>query len=244
MKGLIIVLCGIFVISLNAQTTDYEQFKGKPINASVIVEMPILSFKSYNITDRESCIEWYDGALKQPPTSPKSNRDLLYLLHTAKNKKALKELVTHPSLIEQYEIKRKKNFTKNHFQPIHQLCLDKKDVVFCILKYSEIKDGKQIAIKSMQKASLKRKDGHHKLITHEDDLLDIEYMVRHLSSEAMKQLLGGEDISNPAIAELRESCSRGTAYNSRINITQLAASIREMKTAKPELWKNLTKTTH
>ncbi len=240
MKGLIIVLCGIFVLNLNAQTTDYEQFKGKSINVSVIAAMSRLSFKSYNITDRKSCIEWYDGALKQPPTAPKSTRDLLYLLHTAKNKKALRKLVTHPSLIEQYEIKRKKDFTKNHFQPIHQLCLRKKDISFCILKYAEIKNGKQIAIKSMQKASLKRKDGHHKLITSEDDLLDIEYMIRHLSSEAMKQVLGGEDISNPAIVELRESCSRGTPYNSKININQLASSVRRIEQEDAALWEVLT----
>jgi hypothetical protein len=224
-----------------SQDIDYEKFKGDAVLVNIDIE-GVYSFKWWNMPDiseekkdrNKTTINRFENSDYVPGATP-----LLTKLYHAKTKKDLLDYITDKRLLKQFKLKKAKDYTKNYYMYEYQLIVPSSQGKVVILKYSEYKNGRKIGEYTSQVGKNANEYKGYKAV-YLEELEDIEYIVASLNGASFQAIYQRSTSDDEDINRLRQKV-RTPKPDNRLNLTTLAAVLKEVEQNDPQLWKKLTK---
>lgn len=237
MKYTFLSILFFYLGNIQAQEINYEAFAGEPVKMSMEVPMKKIGFTWYNKPDigekKQARIRtiFLNKNFKRA-TSPIA---LLTKMYHAKTKEELEIFLIDKRFLKRHKVKKVKDYTQNHYLMEYQLAVQHGERRMVVVKYSEIENGKKIGEHALQAISASKRGW---LVTEEENLKDVEYVIRTLSAEAFLSFYRTYDSNDKDIDTLRAKV-RSPRPKNRINLTTLAEELRKLPQSNPALWKKL-----
>lgn len=236
MKNYILIICVSLcaVMHVEAQDINYEAFEGTPVKMKMEVPLDIKFIWNNRpglTEERKERLKTIKDDEMDYATSPKA---LLTKLYLADSKKEIEELTVSKQVAKRFKVKKVKNYEDNHLRIEYNLQIESNKDEFCIIKYSEIVQGKIVETSTLQ--AIWNKGWK---VAELPELDELTFIVENLSAEQFLEFYRTGNSDDEDINRLRQKV-RTPKPDNRLNLTTLAEVLKEVQQNDPQLWKKLT----